>query len=344
MSRKIGRHRAQFAPTLVLPRSSVDPIWAVLRRLLLAFLLISFVAIWVRLDNNDYRDSYDTGVSLLDAFYYATVSVTTTGYGDIVPTANGARLFTTVVVTFARVAFLILLVGTTVEVATQKGREAISQRRWRKRVKDHTIVCGYGTKGRSAVKTLIAQGHDPKDIVVIDPNRQAVDEATSAGLAGVVGSATRARTLEQAEVHEARAVIVAPDDDASAVLMTLTAREMNPNVIITSAVRESDNAHLLRQGGANSVVVSSEAAGRLLGVATTAPRLVEVLEDLLTAGSGMDLAERPPRPDEIGNVAKSGPSEVVIAVLRGGEVFHPTDVECSHIESTDTIVVLLPSN
>src|SRR4051812_33240171 len=142
---KYGDHDS--GTRVVLPRRVSDPLVELGRRLAYAFLLICLVAAMVRFDSAGYRDANGDGVSLLDAFYYATVSVTTTGYGDVVPTSNGARLLTSSVVTLARVAFLILLVGTTVEVATQRGRHAISVRRWRKHMEDHVVVCGYGTKG-----------------------------------------------------------------------------------------------------------------------------------------------------------------------------------------------------
>ena len=87
-------------------------------------------------------------------------------------------------------------------------------------------------------------------------------------------------------------MIVAPDRDDAAVLITLTAREHNRSATIVSAVREEENAHLLRESGANSVITSSGAAGRLLGLASEAPRLVDVLEDLLSVGSGLDIVER----------------------------------------------------
>lgn len=330
--------------TVYLPRRFQDPLFAVAKRFGAAILIVIFVAALVRLDNHGYRDSYNGTVSTLDAFYYATVSITTTGYGDIVPVTNQARLLTSSVVTVARVIFLILLVGTTVQVLTERGREAITQRRWRKKLKDHVIVCGYGTKGRSAVNALLAQGCKTSDIVVIDPNQAAIEEAISLGIAGVVGTATRTHVLEQAGITKARAVIVAPNDDASAVLTTLTARERNPRAVITSSVRESENAHLLRQGGANSVIVSSEAAGRLLGMSTDSPTLVGVLEDLITAGSGMEISERPVTRAEIGGVPQPAKDETVMAVVRNQKVYHPSEPEASSLKEGDMVVLLLKAD
>jgi voltage-gated potassium channel len=78
-------------------------------------------------------------------------------------------------------------------------------------------------------------------------------------------------------------VVVTCNRDDTATLVTLTARELNSSVLISVAVREAENAHLLAQSGATTVVLSSEAAGRLVGLSTQAPAAIGVLEDLLAA-------------------------------------------------------------
>ena len=72
------------------------------------------------------------------------------------------------VITPLRFMFLIVLVGTTIEVLTERSRQQFRTNRWRKRVKKHTVVIGYGMKGRSAVQALIDQGYPADHIVVVD--------------------------------------------------------------------------------------------------------------------------------------------------------------------------------
>ena len=105
-----------------LPARSSSPALQLVRRGLLAVLLLAIVVLLVWLDRNSYRDSYDGQVGLIDAIYYATVTITTTGYGDITPVAPHARVLSAIVVTPLRVAFLVLLVGTTLEVLAHHGR------------------------------------------------------------------------------------------------------------------------------------------------------------------------------------------------------------------------------
>ena len=277
-----------------MPELAAAPVVALLGRVVVALGSLFAAALIVYLGGDGYRDNAsDTPISFNDAFYYATVSLSTTGYGDIIPVTPQARLVTALVITPLRLLFLIVLVGTTVELLTERSRQAFRISRWRSRVRDHTIIVGYGTKGRAAVETLLGDGAEPTDIVVVDTDRANLDAASALGLVTVTGNATRSSVLRIAGVHQASAIVVAVNRDDTAVLVTLTARELSPNVRIVASVRESENVHLLRQSGASSVVVSAETAGRLLGMATTTPSVVEVVEDLLTPTPGSPSASAP---------------------------------------------------
>src|ERR671914_435669 len=156
-----------------LPAESRHPLRTIGERLALALGLVMLVALLAYIGRDGYIDPEDGGVSLLDAFYYSTVTITTTGYGDIRPVSDGARLVTTLVVTPARILFLILLVGTTLEVLTERTRAAYRLSRWRRTLKDHVIICGFGTKGRAAATTLFGHGYTPERLVVVDEDATA---------------------------------------------------------------------------------------------------------------------------------------------------------------------------
>jgi voltage-gated potassium channel len=324
-----------------LPRSDRSPLEYLLRRVAIAVGLITFTAMIAYLDRGGYRDANGTPVGLLDAFYYSTVSVTTTGYGDVIPVTDRARLLTTLLVTPARILFLIILVGTTLEVLAERTRTHYRERIWRKTLRDHIIVCGFGVKGQAAVATMLAHGNEPAAIVVIDERVEAVEDARRRGHAGVVANASASSALEAAGIREAAAVVVAPDRDDTAVLITLTARELNPRARIVASVREAENAHLLEQGGADSVVVSSGAAGRLLGHAVRSPKVVQVLEDLLSVGEGLDVMEREVTTDEAGRPLAELPATApVIAVVRGDDVLRFDDPRASELRAGDRLVCL----
>lgn len=324
-----------------LPSQNVTPLRKILRRLAVALGLIFFVALITYLGRDGYYDPEGDGVSLLDSFYYSTVSITTTGYGDIRPVTDEARLMTTILVTPARVLFLIILVGTTLEVLAEHSRRAFRQERWRRRLSSHTIVCGYGTKGRAAIRTLCDSGVPADQIVVIELDAEERRRASAEGYAAVAGDAAEADVLEEAKVHDADAVIVAVNRDDAAVLITLTVRELAPGVRLVAAAREEENVHLLRQSGATSVITSSAAAGRLLGLGAKSPRVTEILEDLLTVGEGLDLEERPIGAAEAGPLSGLPGSHPVIAVVRGDEVIRFDDERAEQLFAGDHVVQLV---
>ena len=332
---------AATSSPLRLPTGPPRPARVLLQRMLIGLGLIVFVAMVAYVDRDGYRDAAGDSVSLLDCFYYATVSITTTGYGDVIPVTDTSRLLTTLLVTPARIVFLILLVGTTVEVLAESSRNAIRLQIWRRKLRDHTIVCGYGTKGRNAIATMIARGTPRERIVVIDNREEAVEEATRSGLPAIHGSATRTEVLHEAGIHAARGVVVAPDSDEAAVLITLTAREHNADATIVAAVREAENRHLLHQSGADSAIISSGAAGRLLGFATQSPRLVEVLEDLMSVGTGLDIYEEAVEAADVGKLPSEleGPAPI-IAVVRGEMLLRFDDPRAARLEAGDRVVTL----
>lgn len=311
---------------------------AVLRRVGVALVLLIAVVAAVYLDRDGYRDTAGGTLSLLDCFYYATVSVSTTGYGDITPVSASARLVNTVFITPVRVLFLIVLVGTTLEVLAERTRDDWRKSRWRTRVRDHIVVAGYGTKGRSAIKTLLSTGVERESIVVVDPDPRAVADAAEAGFVGIVGDATRSAVLKQAAVQRAREIVVASNRDDTAVLITLTARQLNPRAGIQASVRESENVPLLRQSGADHVVTSSEAAGRLLGVSTSQPHISQVIEDLLDQGSGLDLVERDILPGEVGGPI-GATRQPALALVRDGRTLPYDDSACAELRTGDRLIV-----
>jgi voltage-gated potassium channel len=312
--------------------------------MLLALVILVVTVVLVYADRHGYRDNADPShrVDLVDSVYYATVTLSTTGYGDIAPYAAHSRLVNAFVVTPLRIAFLVLLIGSTLEILAMRGREMFRMNRWRRNMDQHVVVIGYGTKGRSAVETLKSNGIDLEKIVVVDPSSAALGEAHADGLAVVTGDATRREVLRRAGVSSARQVIITTARDDSTVLSTLNVRQLNSEAYIVAAVRESDNVPLVRQSGADAVVTSSDAVGRLLGLSSLSPTLGEVLEDLLSYGAGLEVAERDLLVQEVGKQPQSLPDQV-IAVVRDGRVHRYFDPAVAQLARGDRLVVVRPS-
>jgi voltage-gated potassium channel len=325
------------------PRGIRSPLRDLLLRIGVALALLLVVALSVLVGRDGYADDTGAPVTLLSALYYASVTVTTTGYGDITPVTDAARLTTLLVVTPARIGFLLLLVGTTVELLTERWRNEYRRDRWRRRVNDHYVICGYGVKGRAAAEALRADGVATADIVVVEPQADVAAQASADGLTVVIGDATRTATLREAAVERCRAVIVATDRDDSAVLATLTARELAPRATIVAAVREDENRHLLERSGADSVVTSSETAGRLLGLSSRRPDMARIVEDLLDTGHGLSLMQRRAEDDEVGANIHERQGELPVALVRDGRVMRMDESGAQPLQEDDLIVSLTGS-
>lgn len=327
---------------LSLPSKAASPLRLIGFRVLIALSCIAVVTILVFLERDGYSDTADGQLSLLDAAYYATVTLSTTGYGDITPQSETARLVNILVITPIRFLFLIVLVGTALETLTKRTRDEWRAERWRRDVRDHTMVVGFGVKGRAAVRSVLDAGTDPERVVVVTADPESATEAKRMGLAAVVGDARREDVLMDAGVDRACRVIIATDADDTSVLVTLTARRLAPTAKIVSSARESANAQILRDSGADGVIVTAEAAGRLLSMQLLSPYAGDMMEDLLDSGRGLEMVERPILPEELGlspnDLEEEG--EIVLAVIRGGEMIRFDEATVRVLQRDDRVVVV----
>jgi voltage-gated potassium channel len=322
---------------LRIPESHIGPVRAISRRVAISLLALLIAVITVYLGRDGYTDVRGNRLSFLDCLYFATVSLTTTGYGDVTPHTEFARLINILIITPLRILFLVVLVGTTLQVLTERSRQGWKIQRWRSRVRNHTVVVGYGTKGKTAVAAMLSDGVPAGNVVVVDTDQVPLDHAATAGLVTVHGDATRADVLRLAGAQHASSIVVATRRDDTAVLVTLTAREIAPKAKIVASIREAENQHLLQQSGADSVVVSSETAGRLLGIATTTPSVVAMIEELLTPEAGFAIAEREVEQTEVGGSPRHL-SDIVLGVVRDGRLLRVDAPEVDAIEASDRLL------
>lgn len=207
-------------------------------------------------------------------------------------------------------------------------------------MREHTVIVGFGTKGRSAIQTLTATGLKKEQIIVVDPSTKVIEVANAEGYVGVIGDATRSDVLIRAEVQKARQIVIATQRDDTAVLVALTARQLNRGAKIVAAVREEENAPLLRQSGADAVITSASAAGRLLGLSVLSPSAGTVMQDLIQQGSGLDLIERPVTKAEVGRSVREI-DDLVVSVLRGHRLIGYDDPAASPLQLTDRVIAIV---
>ena len=215
----------------------------------------------------------DGHVSFTDIVYFTFITVTSVGYGDIVPVTTTARLIDALFVTPVRLFVWIIFLGTAYQFVAQKIIEEFRMRLRQSQLTGHIVICGYGLSGRSAAAELLRRGENPAHIVVIDRSEDALLEAAEAGMVGLRGDATRELLLTDANIHAARTAIVCLGRDDTAVLCTLTMHSLAPDLRIVAMVKEAENEQLLQRGGASATICPSIVSGILMANSTSSSRV-----------------------------------------------------------------------
>lgn len=333
------------APFAMLRRALSVPIWAdVGLRLGVAFGLIFVVIIVHWLGRDGIRDSFDGDVSFIDVVYFTMISITTTGFGDITPVSDNARLIEAVIVTPIRLMVIYLFVGTAYNFLIKRTWEKWRMARIQARLSGHIIILGFGVSGAQAVTELIDRGADPHQIVVLDksPGRLAIAERMGCNV--IEGDATRDETLVTLRIAEAQAILVSAGRDDTTILIVLTANHLAPNVPISAVIRTDDNELLARQAGADNVINPVRFTGLLLAGSAQGAHIAEYLSDLASVSGRVQLVERPAAKEEFGKpldqLASGGRG---LRIYRDGRPFGFWEKEAQHIQSGDTIVEIIPT-
>jgi voltage-gated potassium channel len=329
-------------PPATLKRKSSLPVWVSIGWRVLAVLALLALAVGVHwLERDGLKDSADGNVSFLDILYFTSISVTTTGYGDIVPVSNSARMFDAFVVTPIRVFVVLLFLGTAYNFVLKrtwdKWRMAVIQRT----LKGHIIVAGYGTTGSETVDELIARGTDRGQIVVVDTNEANLVAAKECGCTTLQGDATRDQVLKDVRIESAESMIVCAGRDDTSILITLTARHLAPALPISVIVRNEDNELPARAAGATTVVNPVSFAGLLLASSCKGPHLSEYLMDLASFHGQVELSERPVRPDEIGKPLAAIQTGLGVRLYRDEVAYGHKTPEAAALKAGDLIVEIV---
>ena len=292
-------NRAQrFQP---LRRALKVPVWADLFiRLGLALSLVFLVIMIHWWDREGLVDNLDGEVSFLDVVYFTMISITTTGFGDIAPISDRARLVEAVIVTPIRFAVIFIFVGAAYHFIIRRSWEKWRMARIQEKLSNHVVVLGFGVSGSEAVNELIERGTDPSDIVVMDTREERLAEAETLGCNVMAADATRDESLMAVRITEAQTVLVSAGRDDASILIVLTVRHLAPKLPISVVVRAADNEVLARQAGADNVINPVRFTGLLLAGSAQGTHIAEYMADLASVTGRVHLIERAVLPEEIG--------------------------------------------
>lgn len=317
--------------------SAIDP-WNQTRKGVLAFVAVLIVGTLI------YRA---LGLTWVDAYYQTVITVFTVGYSEIGPEATPLyRMVTTFVVIFG-CGIALYTIGVTFS-AFMEGhlQESLGRTRMQRAIddlEDHNVVAGWGQVGKAIGLALLKAG---EEVVVIDFNKELNRRQIPCHY--ISGDATHDEVLTRAGVLRAKSLVVALDDDADNVFITLSARGLNPDLFIVSRSNTASSAPKLSQAGADRVVNPHEiGADRMVSFMiqpnvadflgeTMSDRQLEVKLHEVQVAEGSDIAGM-----TLGSTHLPDATGITVLALRhpDGEFLHHPDGS-ARLEEGDILITL----
>lgn len=233
------------------------------------------------------------GYSMLDAFYMTVVTVSTVGFREVQPLSDAGKIFTSIYI-ISNLVFFAFLVSTIAkyifEGELNKIYNTIMNGREVSKLRGHIIVCGYGRNGRRAAQEL---KNSRKKFLIIENDDHVLERFPDAAkkYSFFMGDATQDETLIDAGIRKANTIITTLPSDSENVFITLTAREMNPDIKIISRASDERVEKKLMRAGANHVVMPDALGGYHMAHIVTKPFIVEFVEMLSGFGSSEYMLE-----------------------------------------------------
>jgi voltage-gated potassium channel len=216
--------------------------------------------------------------SFIDSLYMTIITISTVGYGEVHSLSPYGRLFASVLI--------VVGIGTGVYAFTRLGQlifegellDLLGRRRMSneiEKLKDHYIVCGFGRIGRLVSEGLVDRIM-PLCVVENDPSLE--ENLREEGYLYLIGDATEEEILNNAGIKSAKALLALLPSDADNIYLTMTAKEVNPGILVIARALEEKSEEKLKRVGADKVVSPYKSAGYRVLHAAVKPAVVEFME------------------------------------------------------------------
>lgn len=222
------------------------------------------------------------GWSFIDSLYMTVITISTVGFREINQPDDSGKLFTIflIFISFGIFAYFITsAVRLIIEGVLQQTYKEFKMRKKIEKLSQHVIVCGYGRNGYQACVELASHG---EDFVIVEKREHVISRILEdPALLYVQGDASSEEILDSAKIRSAKALITALPNDADNMYVVLTAREMNPNLLIISRASEFRSDMKLRRAGASNVIMPDRIGGQRMAKLVSQPDVVEFIENIL---------------------------------------------------------------
>ncbi len=229
--------------------------------------------------------------NLVDAVYMSIITFSTVGFTEVNPLTMTGKIFTSGYIVFNLVIFaytVSVLSSFLIEGDLQNIFKNLKTSREVKKYNNHIIVCGFGKNGSQACQELKAEN---KQFVVVERNPDIINSMKNDGILFINGNATMDDVLIEAGVERASTVITALPSDADNVFITLTAKEINPQIDVIAKATDVNSESKLYRAGASHVVMPDRLGGMHMANLITKPVVIEFLELLNGVGEEKLLLE-----------------------------------------------------
>jgi voltage-gated potassium channel len=220
--------------------------------------------------------------SFSDAVYMTFITISTVGYKEVHELSEAGRIFTIFVI-FSGTGTMAYALYSAVKYFVEGHLGGVFGRRRMEneinKLDGHVILCGYGKIGREVVRVFENEG---TKFVVVDFNEEVTDKVKENGYLVIHGDATRNNVLKDAGIEKAKALVAALPSDADNLYVTLSARELNPNVFIVARMDNEEAASKFKNAGANRTISPYGIGGRHMAVLTLRPLVVDFIDTTMT--------------------------------------------------------------
>ncbi|ADI01998.1 potassium channel family protein [Syntrophothermus lipocalidus] len=283
---------------------------------------------------------------LLTAVWATIVSLSTTGYGDIVPVTIGGRIFMMILIV-AGVGVVAYSLGAIVSITIESQINRMMGRNTMEKtiraLNNHIIICGAGRVGMSVLEIIRGENIP---YVLLEQNPETVARLQVEGIVAMAGDASDDEVLLRAGIQRARDIITALSQDPYNVFVTLSARALNPSLHIVARAERQETVDKLKRAGADRVITPAQLAGQRMATAMLKPASVQLVDTLFaTHNIEVQIEEINVAPGSplvntsIRNINRDDSNVIIVAVIRGDNIIVSPRAN-TKIEAGDILIAM----